>query len=248
MKAIAVIPARMNSKRIPHKNLQAITAGVSLLKQTIIDADASGVFDRIIISTDHVGFAVDDIFKNCEYKKHNAIEIKERPSHLCGDTTDISEVVADVAKDYDCKYVATLQPATPLRSANLIQKTIESMESLRCNGAITAARLVPWCWHIDKGHVTNGWHPDKYPRSQDVKYHNLQEINTLQVATREVAIDCKRWDLPLLMVELPTWATLDIDEQHELDEARALWPSIKPLFDKIPRFHMHVINDINKHK
>ncbi|WP_306534107.1 cytidylyltransferase domain-containing protein [Geobacter sp.] len=51
MKTIAVIPARGGSKRIPQKNIMNFM-GRPLIAWTIEAAQASGIFDRIVVSTD----------------------------------------------------------------------------------------------------------------------------------------------------------------------------------------------------
>lgn len=48
---IAIIPARINSKRLPGKNILPI-GGVPMILRTIETAKASGLFSQIIVSTD----------------------------------------------------------------------------------------------------------------------------------------------------------------------------------------------------
>ncbi len=48
---VAIIPARGGSKRIPKKNIQ-LFAGKPMIAHSILTAKSSGVFDRIIVSTD----------------------------------------------------------------------------------------------------------------------------------------------------------------------------------------------------
>jgi len=56
-KYIAVIPARGGSKRLPGKNLMLI-AGKPLIAWTIEAALKSGVFRRVVVSTDNWEIAV----------------------------------------------------------------------------------------------------------------------------------------------------------------------------------------------
>jgi len=51
MNAVAIIPARGGSKRIPRKNIR-LFAGKPIIAYSIEAARASGLFDRVIVSTD----------------------------------------------------------------------------------------------------------------------------------------------------------------------------------------------------
>lgn len=51
MTAIAVIPARGGSRRIPHKNIR-LFHGKPIIAYSIEAANASGLFERVVVSTD----------------------------------------------------------------------------------------------------------------------------------------------------------------------------------------------------
>lgn len=240
MTVLCVIPARAGSKRLPNKNWQKLH-GFTLLDRAICAAMSSGVFDDIVVSSD----ATANVINRSAYR--NYFQHFDRPADLRGDSVDIADVVAEVAKQFTHDIVVTLQPATPLRSGVLIREMVTTMQNARCQGAVTMARCVPWIWHLKHGLASNGWSPCAYPRSQDVKDHNLQEINTVQIAMRDVCLSRRRWDLPLLITELPAWATLDIDDLDDLIEARALWPGMKRHFDRLDNFPFHITQRINGH-
>jgi CMP-N,N'-diacetyllegionaminic acid synthase len=50
-RAIAFVPARAGSERVPHKNVRPL-AGHPLLAYAIATAEQSGVFERVVVSTD----------------------------------------------------------------------------------------------------------------------------------------------------------------------------------------------------
>jgi pseudaminic acid cytidylyltransferase len=84
--AIAVIPARGGSKRIPHKNTKDF-CGKPMLAWAIEAAEASRLFDHIIVSTDD-----DEI---AEIAKHHGGEVPFiRPRELAGDNSGVTEVIA----------------------------------------------------------------------------------------------------------------------------------------------------------
>ena len=87
---IAVIPARGGSKRIPRKNIKEF-CGKPMIAWSIEAARASGLFDRIIISTDDVEIA--DIGK-----KWGAEAPFVRPPELSDDNAGATEVISHAAR------------------------------------------------------------------------------------------------------------------------------------------------------
>lgn len=85
MSAVAIIPARGGSKRIPDKNIK-IFAGKPIIAYSIEVAKASGLFDRVIVSTDSERIA--------EVSKAYGAEIPFlRPKELADDHTGTDAVV-----------------------------------------------------------------------------------------------------------------------------------------------------------
>ena len=83
---IAIIPARGGSKRIPRKNINEF-CGKPMIAWSIEVAKASGLFDRIIVSTDDIEIV--------EVAKHWGAEVPfMRPSELSNDYAGTTEVVA----------------------------------------------------------------------------------------------------------------------------------------------------------
>jgi len=83
---VAVIPARGGSKRIPRKNVQ-LFAGLPMLAHSINCAIRSGLFDRVVVSTDD-----DEIAQIAE--QFGASAPFRRPSALSDDHTGTTPVIA----------------------------------------------------------------------------------------------------------------------------------------------------------
>ena len=212
----AVIPARAGSVRVKNKNLRTI-AGLTLIEWAICNAKESHYIDDIMLST--------DIPRDQLHSIHmNGVHIARRPDHLCSGTADIADVVKDVSDHRALHdYFITLQPATPLRTGKLIDSMLEYMTANKCRSALTMAECVPWTWSLYNDIGANCWTPKPYPRSQDYIYTNAQEINTVQIAHRDIVKQGQRWGTPLAVAMLPTWATLDIDTEHDLAACNELY-------------------------
>ena len=85
MKTLAVIPARGGSKRIPKKNIKDF-CGQPIIAYSIQVAKNSGLFDRIIVSTDDEEIA--------EVSRQYGAEIPfMRPQELADDYTGTNAVM-----------------------------------------------------------------------------------------------------------------------------------------------------------
>lgn len=110
MANLAVIPARGNSRRIPHKNIKDFN-GKPLLAWTIEAAQESGVFDKIIVSTDDQEIA--------HLAMVHGVDVPfMRDKSLADEMTPAYKATLDVAQrfpEYD--NVCQLMPTSPLRDA-----------------------------------------------------------------------------------------------------------------------------------
>lgn len=134
MKMVALIPARAGSKRIPGKNTRLL-AGEPLIAWTIRAAQASGVFDLVLVSTDDP--AIGDIVQtlNGDTPIRQRAKWIERPAELAtDDAPDIGWVrhAIGMAAKYGENYLAApfspfsafaiLRPTSPFRTAETIQR------------------------------------------------------------------------------------------------------------------------------
>lgn len=121
-KIIAIIPARSGSKGLRNKNIKEMN-GKPLISYTIEAAIKSNIFDDIIVSTDSQEYA--DIAK-----KSGANVPFLRPNNISRDMSSTNQVIEYTleqlkgeGKYYD--YFMILQPTSPLRSYQDIQKSIK---------------------------------------------------------------------------------------------------------------------------
>ena len=89
--SVAIIPARGGSKRIPRKNIRPF-AGVPAIQRTIKIAQDSGLFSKIIVTTDDAEIA--------KLSSISGANIIDRPSQLSDDRTTTVPVVAHALESY----------------------------------------------------------------------------------------------------------------------------------------------------
>jgi N-acylneuraminate cytidylyltransferase len=120
---VAVIPARGGSKRIPRKNIRPFH-GRPMLAWSIGAAKASGLFGRIVISTDDDEIAA--VARNW-----GAETPFVRPPELADDHTPTPAVVrhAIEALGGPIAYVCCLYPTAPLMQARYLREGFEALKT-----------------------------------------------------------------------------------------------------------------------
>jgi CMP-N,N'-diacetyllegionaminic acid synthase len=133
-RAIALVPARQGSKRVPGKNIRTL-AGHPMLAYTIAPAIESGVFDAVMVSTDSEEIAA--------IARHYGAEVPFlRPAEFAGDVSPDIEwlehhlaTLREQGRTWDC--FSLLRPTSPFRSAAMIRRAWalftaqEGVDSLR---------------------------------------------------------------------------------------------------------------------
>jgi len=130
MTCVAIIPARGGSRRIPGKNTRDFR-GRPIIEYSILAAKETGIFTRIIVSTD------DSFAASCAYRM--GADVMWRPDSLAKDSVGTQEVAAHVLKEakghfgippplYACCIYATapLMHFTDLLSGYLRLRILES--------------------------------------------------------------------------------------------------------------------------
>ncbi|MEW6319604.1 MAG: acylneuraminate cytidylyltransferase family protein [Acidobacteriota bacterium] len=171
-RVVALIPARMGSKRVPGKNIRVL-GGHPMVAYTIAPAIESGIFDTVIVSTDS-----DEV---AEIARHYGAEVPFlRPAEMAGDTSpDIEWVeytlgrLRDEGRAFDA--FSLLRPTSPFRTPETLRRAWQTfigspgVDSLRavekCTQhpgkmwVIRGQRLLPL---LPFGPEEQPWHSSQY--------------------------------------------------------------------------------------
>lgn len=119
MKRVAIIPARGGSVRIPRKNIIEFH-GKPMITYPIQAARQSGLFDKIIVSTDddEIAACVDSLYR-CAIERAglpaawSPVQVHRRPP--CDGTMGTQEVAALVLSEIEpCDAACVIYPCTPM--------------------------------------------------------------------------------------------------------------------------------------
>lgn len=120
MKALAIVPARGGSKRLPGKNLRPLN-GKPLIGYTIEAALRSRCFEKVLFSSDDEELL--------EVAHGFGAEAEKRPAYLAADTAKVLELVnvladrEELQRQFDV--IALLLPTCPFRRPSDLRKGLE---------------------------------------------------------------------------------------------------------------------------
>ena len=195
--AVALIPARSGSKRVPNKNI-LLLAGHPLIAYAVSSALESGIFASVVVSTDSALYA--------EIARHYGAEVPFlRPVDFAGECSPDIEWVEYTLKRmenegliYDC--FSILRPTSPFRRAATIQRAWGQFVSEK---GVDSLRAVEKCsQHPGKMWVVRGkrmvpllplsppeqpWHSSQYQSLPEVYVQNA----SLEVAWTRIVLETR---------------------------------------------------------
>lgn len=191
METAALIPCRTQSKGIPHKNFRELR-GKPLYSWTLDAALKSGIFDKIILSSDG-GFvnSEGDTLKPVEGSP--IIVDNCRPDELSDDKASLDSVLCHYANIYpDVSVWCLLQPTSPFRTAKDIQKAHKMILSGKYDSVVSVMPGTCMYWkknaveaHGKPQHVAT-YHLHKRPNRQQRVKEWFQENGAIYFTNRYI--------------------------------------------------------------
>lgn len=133
MKNIAIIPARSGSKGLPHKNIKLLN-GVPLIAYTIRAALDSGMFDRVMVSTDSEEYAQIARQWGAEVPFLRSAETSTDKSSSWSVVKEVLDKYAQMGETFDT--LTLLQATSPLRTGKHIQEAFALLEEKNAEAVI----------------------------------------------------------------------------------------------------------------
>jgi CMP-N,N'-diacetyllegionaminic acid synthase len=134
LNAVAIVPARAGSQRVPGKNVAPL-AGHPLIAYTIAAARESGLFDAVIVSTDSEAIA--DVAR-----RYGAEVPRLRPVEMAGATSPDIEWVRHALEGADWEVFSLLRPTSPFRTAATIRRAWDRFTAVPDADSLRAVRPV----------------------------------------------------------------------------------------------------------
>ena len=195
MNALAVIPARGGSKRIPGKNIRDFL-GSPIISYSIKSALESELFDEVMVSTDS-----DEIADIAQH--YGAVVPFLRSADSANDYATLADVLLETITSYrkinkDWDLIACILPTAPFIRPEDLKEAYSLLIDTSSDGVVSVARFsypIQRALRIDNGKVSMA-NPEYYlSRSQDLepRYHDAGQFYLIKKETliREKTMFCK---------------------------------------------------------
>ncbi|WP_294962437.1 pseudaminic acid cytidylyltransferase [Sulfurimonas sp.] len=223
MSAVAIIPARGGSKRIPKKNIKDFF-NKPLIAYSIEVAMASKLFDKVIVSTDDEEIA--------RVAKEYGAEVPFlRPKELSDDitgTTDVTLHAVEFLKSQGLEYdfICTIYATAPLLQKEFL---IQGYEKLKNSDALNSfsATSMPFAiqrtFKLDKDGRCQMFMPEHYQsRSQDLEVA-YQDAGQFYWSKTDKNSDEIMFSKDSIAILLPRHLVQDIDTVEDWERAQMLY-------------------------
>lgn len=214
MKTIAIVPMKLNNRRLPQKNTKSFTNGKPLC--------------YYILSTLLKVKDVDEVYVYCSNPDiqefiPEGVKYLQRSASLDQDTTKMNEVLQCFAKDVPSDIYVMTHTTAPFIKTESIEKGLNAVLSGEYDSSFAAKKLQDFLW---KDGAPFNYELNNIPRTQDLP-PLYEETSGFYIYKADVMTKLNRriGDKPYI-VEVGEIESIDIDEPEDFVIADAIFNHI----------------------
>lgn len=214
MKVTAVVPMKLNNRRLPQKNTKPFTNGKPLC--------------YYILSTLLKVEGIDEVYVYCSNPDiqefiPEGVKYLKRSETLDQDTTKMNEVLQCFAEDVPSDIYVMTHTTAPFISAESIKKGLDAVKNGEYDSSFAAKKLQDFLWKDGKPF---NYQLDNIPRTQDLD-PLYEETSGFYIYKSEVMVENNRriGNKPFI-VEVGEIESIDIDEPEDFAIADAVFNHI----------------------
>ena len=215
MKCVAVVPMKLNNRRLPGKNTKPFTNGEPLCNYILKTLKKIELINEIYV------YCSDSSIKTYI---PDGIKYIERSTSLDQDTTKINEVLSNFANDVDADVYVMTHTTAPFISEESITKGIEAVISGEYDSSFAVVKCQDFMWN-ENGPMN--YSLESIPRTQDLEPIYMETSgfycytrDTIKKLNRRIGNNPK-------MIEVTDCESIDIDEPYDFLLADAVYNFIK---------------------
>ena len=211
MKTVAIVPMKLNNRRLPQKNTKSFTNGEPLC--------------HYILSTLLRVDGIDEVYVYCSNPSiqefiPKGVKYLKRSENLDQDSTKMNEVLQSFARDVPSDVYVMTHTTAPFISVESITKGLEAVKTGEYDSAFAAKKLQDFLWKDGKPF---NYSLDAIPRTQDLP-PLYEETSGFYIYKSNVITDLNRriGNNPFI-VEVSEIESIDIDEPEDFIIADAVF-------------------------
>lgn len=215
MKLVAMIPARLGSKRIPKKNIRLLN-GIPLISYTIRAVKESGCFDEIYVNTesDLIG----------QIAESEGVKFYKRSPHLSTDSATNDDFSLDFLNNVECDFMIQVLATSPFLNVEDIRSFTEMVSSGRYDTVVSLNKQQIEC--VYDGMPINFDQKKPSPPSQDVNPVGAYACGLMAWKSDNYKDNMEKYgcgyhggDGKVGYYTLSGYSTIDIDEEQDFQLA-----------------------------
>lgn len=211
MKIVAVVPMKLNNRRLPQKNTKCFTNGKPLC--------------YYILSTLLTVKGIDEVYVYCSNPEiqefiPNGVNYLQRSPNLDQDTTKMNEVLNCFSTEVQADIYVMTHTTAPFIKKESIEKGLEAVISGEYDSSFAAKKLQDFLWEDGKPF---NYELNNIPRTQDLPAI-YEETSGFYIYRKNVITELNRriGDKPFI-VEVSEIEGIDIDEAEDFTIADAIY-------------------------
>ena len=218
---VAIIPARGGSQRIPMKNIRDFR-GRPIISYAIRSALESGLFDKVIVSTDSEEIAL-------VARKHGALTPFLRSAELADNYTPLIPVIRDAIERAatDASTICAILPTSPCILTSDLTKASGQLDADPSLGFVFSGTAFPFpiqrAVKLDEQGRVSMFQPEhQLTRSQDLEpaYHDAGQF---YFGRKEAWLTHEGiFERSAALMELPSYRVQDIDDEQDWQRAELM--------------------------
>lgn len=215
MKTVAFVPIKLNSQRVPGKNIKKFSDGTPLIT----------LFLKTLVKCKEI----DEIYVFCSdesIKKYliSGVKFLKRPKFLDTNKATANDLITEFLKLIDADVYAMCNCTSPFITIEHINECCRTVKSGKFDSSFTSEKMQKLIWKID-GTALN-FDPSNIPRTQDLD-PLYNETTATYVFTKKLYKKLhRRIGLRIHITEVKGIECIDIDYPEDFEIADAIYTNI----------------------
>ena len=209
---VAIIPARKGSKELKNKNIKLLN-GHPLIAYSIRAAIKSKYIKKVFVTTDGAKIA--------RISKKYGAKVINRPKELANDKIisdfAVLHAINFIEKNYDFEHIIFLQPTSPLRSKNDLDKAIELYVKKKADCLFSSVEFHATMWK-SKNFSVKPYHKSfKIVTGRDKTTKNVVDNGSFYITKKKLFKKYKHRlaGKNIISYEMEKWSVFEIDSKDD---------------------------------